>query len=323
MIIAYTRDNGRISEVTLTQSQPLPTNTIWVDLQSPEDAEREFIAKALNVNLPTIADMQAIEASSRLHHENKTLYLTLDVLTGADTPNPILDALLIAATSSCLITVRSCQPKSVSTFATRIKKQPELFTNIEDGLLAILDAITDRIADILEALGKNSDTLSQQIFRRGDPKQQEKRLQEILLGIGRVGDTTHKVRDSISGVSRLVAYLGPILTAHLTAEQLAKFQALDRDVTSLREHTQFINEEATFLLDATLGQINIEQNNIIKILSIVMVAFTPPTFFASMWGMNFHDMPEYAWTFGYPMAWCVMIVSAAFPILYFKKRGWL
>jgi magnesium transporter len=323
MIIAYTRTNDKISDQEFKVGQTLPENTIWLDLQTPSDDERNHIAKALGIELPTILEMQEIEASNRLYTDKKSIFLTIDILAGADTPNPTLDALLIAATPSCLVTMRNCQPKSVNTFATRIKQQPELFATIEDGLLAILDAITDRIADILEVLGKGADTLSQQIFRRGQTQPEEKRLQEILLGIGRVGDTTHKVRDSISGISRLVAYLGPVLTPRLTTEQAAKFTALDRDVSSLREHTQFINEETTFLLDATLGQINIEQNNIIKILSIVMVAFTPPTFFASMWGMNFHNMPEYNWEYGYPMAWCVMIVSAIFPILYFKKRNWL
>ncbi len=323
MIVVYTRQGDVISDAPMLKGQALPANAIWFDLQSPDEGELNFVSQALNIHLPTIADMQAIEASSRLYTRNGTTYLTVDVLAGSDSPNPVLDALLIAVTSSCIVTVRSCEPKSVSTFANRIKEYPDLFVTVEDGLLAILDAITDRIADILEVLGKTADTLSVSIFRSGRAMPEEKRLQEILQGIGRVGDTAHKIRDSISGITRLMAYLGPLLTPHLNAGQMAKYQALDRDVISLADHAQFVMQETSFLLDATLGQINIEQNNIIKILSVVMVAFTPPTFFASMWGMNFHNMPEYAFEWGYPMAWGVMIISALIPIFYFKKRGWL
>lgn len=122
---------------------------------------------------------------------------------------------------------------------------------------------------------------------------------------------------------RLVTFLGPQLTQRLNQEQLATFKAVETDARSLAEHAQVLAQETQFLLDATLGQINVEQNNIIKIFSVVMVAFTPPTFFASMWGMNFHNMPEYGWNWGYAAALGVMVVSAIIPLVYFRRRGWM
>ena len=104
---------------------------------------------------------------------------------------------------------------------------------------------------------------------------------------------------------------------------MTKFRALQRDVRSLAEASQYMANEASFLLDATLGQINIEQNNIIKIFSVVAVVFLPPTLFASIWGMNFHNMPELNSPFGYYMAICVMVISAILPLFYFRHRGWL
>ncbi|MFY9288903.1 MAG: magnesium transporter CorA family protein [Alphaproteobacteria bacterium] len=324
MITAYAKENGRFTPINLSKGEMPPEGTAWIDLLNPENNERIFISTALGIDLPTVLEMQEIEASSRLYTEGKATYLTIDVLVGSDTPDPVLDVLLVAMTPNCLVTMRYCEPHAITTFANRIKNQPDLFASVDDGLLAFLDAITDRVADILEVLGRGVDNLSRQIFHRAHTAgQKEKQLQDILQGIGRAGDTTHKIRDSINGMARLITFLGPRVTPRLNTEQLIKFQALDRDVNSLGEHAQFVAQETSFLLDATLGQINIEQNNILKIMSVVMVAFTPPTFFASMWGMNFHNIPEYSWSKGYLLAWAVMLMSCVLPLMYFRRRGWL
>jgi len=320
MITAYENTGGKIAAINAEKT--VPKNAAWVDLLNPTDEERAFISKALGIHLPTAADIRSIEASSRLYSEGDAVYLTLDVLSASAMPDPVLDALLIVVTPKTMVTMRFCEPRSVENFVARLGQQPALLATPQDGLLGLLDAITDRMADILEIIGKDSDLISTQIFRRGSPGQKEKRLEEILQSLGRLGGSTQKIRDSISGMARLLTFLEPRIMPGLTPEQMAKFQALDRDVNSLTEHAQFAAQETSFLLDAALGQINIEQNNIIKFLSIVMVVFTPPTFFASMWGMNFHDMPEYAWSWGYPMAWLVMVVSAVLPLIYFRRRGW-
>jgi magnesium transporter len=340
MITVFTRDDGRIVSNPLEYGQIPSPYALWIDLQEPDDHERVFISTHLNIDLPNRLEMSEIEASSRLYAEGDAIYMTTDVLIGFDTIDPTVDVLLIAASPNCMVTVHYRTPKSIQIFANRLKIHPELFASVDDGLLAFLDTISDRTADILEALGRQLDTLSRQVFNRPPPpneklavangttkplraKHKEAQLQAILQGIGNCGDLTHKVHSSINGVSRLLAFLGPRLTPRLSTQQVHTFHALELDVRSLDEHAQFITQETAFLLDAALGLINIEQNNIIKIMSVVMVAFTPPTFFASMWGMNFHDMPEYALSWGYPMALTVMIISAIIPVLYVRKRGWL
>ena len=315
-----------------------PEGTVWIDLLHPDDHERQFISTALSIDLPDFYQMQEIEASSRLYTEGGAHYLTTDILVGFDTPDSALDTLLIVVTPRCLVTVRYCEPRSIKIFAARIQIESDLICSTADGLISLLDAITDRTADIIEILGDRTDVLSRQIFRRPvmietnknkaaeaktTPSKREHRLQEILSGIGLAGDSTHKVRDSINSLVRLTTFLGHRLVPGMNGEQTAKFRAVENDLRSLSEHAQFVAHETAFLLDATLGQINIEQNNIIKIFSLVMVAFTPPTFFASMWGMNFHNMPEYALDAGYPIALSIMAVSAIMPLIYFKKRGWM
>lgn len=335
MITAYTREGNHVLPQTLEHGTMPPADTLWVDLLNPDDHERIFISTALGIDLPNVQEMQEIEASSRLYAEGDALYLTTDIMVGFDTPDPELGTLLAVLAGGKLVTVRYCEPRAISIFADRIKNQPALFTTADDGLLALLDAMTDRTADILETLGRQIDDLSRHIFRPTEtqgvkstknnqqPARREKRLQEILMGIGRAGDTTHKIRDSINDMMRLVTFLGYRLCPRLNTEQLAKHRALEIDLRSLSEHAQFMAHETTFLLDATLGQINIEQNAIIKIFSIVSVVFLPPTLFASIWGMNFQHMPELSSPHGYAIAIGVILVSALMPLAFFKHKGWL
>lgn len=323
MITCYYKKGAQIHDVVVAAQEALPPKSLWIDLQQPTTEERNWIAQSLSITLPSPEDMQAIEASNRMHTAGHVTYLTIDLLVGAETMQPSLDVMMMIALPQSMVTLRFCTPKSINTFAMRVKQQPDLLVTAEDGVLAMLDAITDRIADFLESLGRDADKLSMQIFRRGKSGVKEKQLQDILENIGMVGDTTHKIRESISGLARLMTFLGHRKSLPLTKDQIIKFDALKEDIASLAEHAQFILQETAFLLDATLGQINIEQNNIIKFMSFIMVAFTPPTFFASMWGMNFHNMPEYAFTWGYPMAWGVMILSALIPVIYFVKKKWL
>src|SRR5262249_8885884 len=156
--------------------------------------------------------------------------------------------------------------------------------SVEDGLLTLLDCITDRIADILETMGRQVDDLSRQIFHVQEAKTEQRKehhLQDILHGIGRTGDNTHKIRASINSRTLLSTFVGARLVPRLNVEQTSKYRAVENDLRSLGEHAQFLAHETTFLLDATLGQINIEQNNIIKIFSVVAVIFLPPTLCAS------------------------------------------
>ncbi|WP_281262049.1 CorA family divalent cation transporter [Azospirillum thermophilum] len=188
----------------------------------------------------------------------------------------------------------------------------------------------DRVADVLELVGGRIDGLSARVFDDsldskgfGSAAKKPDELQDVLRGIGRAGDLTHKVRDCLAGLDRLVAFLTSVSAGRLSKEQKTALKTMTRDLRSLNEHAGFLAHEANFLLDATLGLINIEQNAIIKIFSVVAVALMPPTLIASAYGMNFKHMPELDWEFGYPMALMLMVLSAVVPLWYFRRRGWL
>ncbi|MDQ2102699.1 magnesium transporter CorA family protein [Azospirillum isscasi] len=330
MITVHARVGGRVVEQPLALGDPLPPNTVWIDLLRPDEAERAHVGAVTGCDLPTREEMKEIEASSQLYTEGEAVYLTSSVIARADTPNPEQGEITFVLTPRHMITVRFTEPRSVATFAARTGRQPELLASAEDALLGILDAVIDRVADVLELIGARIDGLSSRIFTDsldakgfGRAAKKPDELQDVLRGIGRAGDLTHKVRDSLAGLDRLVAFLSSVAAGRLTKEQKAALKTLTRDLRSLNEHAGFLAHEANFLLDATLGLINIEQNAIIKIFSVVSVALMPPTLIASAYGMNFHNMPELDWDFGYPMAIVLMVLSAVVPLWYFRRRGWL
>ena len=330
MITVHARVGGRVVEQPLALGDPLPPNTVWIDLLRPDEAERAHVGAATGCDLPTREEMKEIEAPSQLYTEGEAVYLTASVIARADSPMPEQGEITFVLTPRHMITVRFTEPRSVATFAARTGRQPELLASAEDALLGILDAVIDRVADVLELIGARIDGLSSRIFTDsldakgfGRAAKKPDELQDVLRGIGRAGDLTHKVRDSLAGLDRLVAFLTSVAAGRLTKEQKAALKTLTRDLRSLNEHAGFLAHEANFLLDATLGLINIEQNAIIKIFSVVSVALMPPTLIASAYGMNFHNMPELNWEFGYPMAIVLMVLSAVVPLWYFRRRGWL
>ncbi|MGQ9368759.1 magnesium transporter CorA family protein [Azospirillum sp. ST 5-10] len=331
MITVHARnEQGRVIEQPLGIGDPLPDGTVWIDLLRPDEAERAHIGRLAGCDLPTREEMREIEASSQLYVEADGIYLTTTVIARADTPHPEQGEVTFVLTPRHMITLRYTEPRSVATFAARTGRQPELLASAEDALLGILDAVIDRVADVLELIGGRIDALSARIFTDsldggigGGRNKKPDELQDVLRGIGRAGDLTHKVRDSLAGLDRLVAFLTSVTTGRLSKEQKTALKTLARDLRSLNEHAGFLAHEANFLLDATLGLINIEQNAIIKIFSVVAVAFLPPTLIASAYGMNFAFMPELQWEWGYPMALVLMVVSAVLPLWYFRRRGWL
>ncbi|EWY42546.1 magnesium transporter [Skermanella stibiiresistens SB22] len=329
MIIAYGRGGTGCFRVPLELGMGLPDEAVWIDLLHPTEEERGEIARFLKIDLPTHEEMREIEVSSRLYFENGSAYMTTPVITKSDTEHPGLGVLTFILTPTHLVTVRYVEPKSVDTFAGRLQRQPELLAGPENALLGLLDAVVGRAADVLELIGSRVDGIGRRVFDDPLPAKSKEAarkpdaLREVMRDIGRIGDVTNKVRESLAGLDRLVAYLATVGVGRLNKEQRALLKSLNRDLRSLGEHAGYLGQQTNFLLDATLGVINIEQNAIIKIFSVVAVVFLPPTLIASVYGMNFESMPELDKPWGYPLALILMVISAILPLLYFRRKGWL
>jgi magnesium transporter len=219
-----------------------------------------------------------------------------------------------------LITIRYAHPRAFTLFeATLAERGGALCAAGEAVFLGLLDAIVDRVADILEAASDQVESLSNHIFER---PRKTARFEIILGKLGRWRGITAKVRNSLISLSRLLVYASVSPFIAEGEDEEVRIKSLQRDVASLTDHAGHLSGDITFLLDATLGMINIEQNGIIKFFSIAAVIFLPPTLVASYFGMNFKHMAEFDLPWGEPLALGLMVVAVVLPMLWFKRRGW-
>ncbi|MGE3934278.1 MAG: magnesium/cobalt transporter CorA [Rhodospirillaceae bacterium] len=309
--------------VPCAEGDRLPARPLWIDLLEPVAHESRTVEKLLGIEIPTREEQQEIEMSSRLYEENGSLFMTAMMVFKADTPHPESTAITFILAGDTLVTLRYADPQPFRVVAGRAERTPALCRGGRAVLFALLDAIIDRTADILERVGADIDGISRAIFDASTDSRPKIDLRATLRRIGRNGDIATQSRESLLTVDRLLLFLAQAPVENEKKELRSRAKNIDRDVRSLSDQAAFLSNKVNFLLDATLGLINIEQNAIIKIFSIAAVVFLPPTLIASVYGMNFELMPELKWAFGYPFALALMVISAIIPLAIFKRRGWL
>ena len=303
----------------------LPDSAVWIDMFKPTAAEDHAVEGLAGIAVPTREDMQEIEISSRLYVENGARYMTASLMCAADTDSPRISPVTFILSDHRLVTVRYDLPKPF-TLVDKLARSAVAGVNGELVLLELLDAVIDRCADILERAGADVDAVSHAIFEpEGTARTgQAKRYSDILIAIGRKGDLTSKVRESLVSIGRLVTFVtAEADNVKWSKEMRAQLKTMQRDVASLTDHASYLSNKITFVLDALLGVVNLEQNNIIKLFSVMAVVLMPPTLIASIYGMNFKIMPELEWSHGYPIALVMMLVAAVLPYLFFKWKRWL
>ncbi len=325
MIRGFRIEDGRLYPVP----EPLaePQSVVWFDLFEPTEAEEKALEAAIGFDVPTRDEMVEIEDSARLYFDGGALYMTATVPTRTDTEHPLPVPVTFILVGGRLVTVRFDEARVFRSFPERAERAERLELGCTDGrsvLVALLEAVVERIADILEASARGLEALSSEIFRRGaGPEDRAQDYRGVLQGVGRQGDVVSHVLASLVTLERLVAFFTAVEPQGSGKEDRARVKSLARDTRFLTGHATFLGQKVNFLLDATLGMISIQQNAIIKIFSVAAVIFLPPTLVASIYGMNFQVMPELDWVFGYPMAILIMVASAAVSYWVFKIRGWL
>jgi magnesium transporter len=327
MLTSYSLAEGRLAVREGLLPTPELAQAVWIDLLNPTAEEEAAVQAALRLEIPTREEMEEIESSSRLYREEDTLFLTANFLYGVEGGEYGSTAITFVLSSQALVTVRHQTPKAFAVFALRCQKSPALLATPDAVMLHLFEQIVDRLADILERIGANMDRASAAAFRSAKAKvKADKRdadLRSALITLGEVGEVTTRASETLLGLSRILTFVGAEKATAVRKENQHLIKTLVRDVRSLVEHAGVLNSKANFLLDAVLGIINVEQTNIIKTFTVASVALMPPTLIASIYGMNFAQMPELNQAWGYPAALLLMILSAAAPILYFKRKGWL
>ena len=322
MLWVYVPRGSSLDRIQVASDADVADNAVWFDLVNPNAQEDKTVERKVGVAVPTREEMQEIEVTSRLYVENGARYMTATLMCQSDTDTPKTTPVTFILSGHRLITVRYDEPRPFMMVGNKLARVCSPTANGESVLMDLLDAVIDRAADILERIGAEVDRVSHDIF---EPETERPGAhQEILKVIGRKGDLTSKVRESLVSIGRLLLYLHHEAdNMRWAKETRSQLRGMQRDVQSLSDHATYLANKITFVLDALLGVVFIEQNNIIKIFSIAAVVLMPPTLVASIYGMNFEFMPELKWEYGYPMALVLMVVVAVAPYFLFRWKNWL
>ncbi len=307
------------------KTKALPKGAIWIDLFGPTGEEEKLAEKLVGTNIPTREELAEIEPSSRLYQKNGAAFMTMSVLYGIDDHHPGSDPIGFILTDKHVVSIRYIDPKPFVIFAEHAYSEPDIGSDPNSVFVSLLDTIVDRLADEFEVAGKDIESISHQIFqhRSHRGRSPELRLEALLMRIGKAQQLLARLRETSVSSARLLIFLQTTDAMESDIVNRRHIKTLVADAHALNDHSNFLGENLTFLLDASLGLINLEQNDVMKIFSVFAVVFMPPTLIAGIYGMNFEHMPELKWLFGYPFALAMILASAVLPYMFARRRGWL
>jgi len=303
-----------------------PADALWVDLYNPEANEVRAVAAALSISVPERAELEEIESSSRLQNENGLIQMSVPVSAHGEEVGPTPIGFILS--KNFLVTVRYTEMRAFEAAAHQCEKQEEPLNNSVQIFATIIEGMVDFGADMLEGIANALNDMSVKIFKRYEHQRQHnnarsnKRMREILISVGQAGEKLSQIRESILGMQRAVPYAIENSKGWMEDGVGGRLKTVGNDLQSLSDFEVHLSNKVQFLLDAVLGFINTEQNDIFKVLTIASVVGIPPTFIASMYGMNFHNMPEYSWSYGYEWGLFLIFLSTIVPVIWFKWRGW-
>ena len=296
---------------------------VWIDCHDPSEEEVKEVARRFHLQVPARQLLEEIESSSRLRAEDHALFLSMP-LPDLTHPNAMVPFGFVL-TPERLLTVRYSEPRALAEFRRRLDKLTGAPTSAEV-FATLVESMIDFAADTLEKLAAELAQVSGQVFVRHRGKRERRmrlnrRLRDTLCGVGETGEQLSRIRESILALQRITVFVGDSAT-WLQAEVRKRLKTARQDLDSLVDFESHLSGKSQFLLDATLGFINTEQNDMFKVLTIASVVGIPPTLIASLYGMNFQHMPELAWRYGYVYGLTLIVVSTVVPIAWFKWRGW-
>ena len=327
MINAFGCNDRRIERLQDTISISTLQNAIWIDLQNATLDEVQLVQQATGLTVPSEAEVSEIETSSRLASRDGVLYLSMPLIRLADDGSRSTSVGFVVAPQR-LISVRFATNRIFGAYADQLTQNmaaPQTGAHI---LVGILEAIVDHQADTLEQVSRDLETVSHEIFatgagQEGGRKAEDRMLRRTLRQLGQTGDLISHVRQTQIGAARIVPYVQSMTTHWLPEDLAPRLTTLRQDITSVSDFDTHLNDKLQFLLDATLGFINIAQNNVMKVMAIASVVGIPPVLIAGVYGMNFKNIPEYDWPYGYAWGWGLIILTTLIPLGVFRWRRWI
>jgi magnesium transporter len=301
--------------------------TLWLDLMTPSDAERASAEAAAGVTLPTREALGSIETSSRIRSQGGALFMSVPSAAPPPPGQRGGQPIGFVLTRERLVTVRYTPSKAFDVAFKMFEGDEPAPTTSLGVFVSLCEAIVDAIADALEHLAEEISPLSTVAFHADDTQgrravRSNQILRVQLRTVGRMGDRLSEIRDALAGLTRVVAFARENTGEWSDAAAETRLASVERDITSLSDYDSQLFNKIQFLLDATVGLIGIAQNDIFKVLTIVSIVGIPPTLIAGVYGMNFKNMPEYDWPWGYQYGLAVIVLSAVIPLIWFKLKRW-
>ncbi len=327
MLHAFACDHGQLRRLTDTSSVEALRLAVWIDLISADPDEIDRVQQATGLAVPTEADVSEIETSSRLGIRDGVLYLSMPLMRMGDLGRRGIAAGYVLSPDR-LLTVRFAPSRIFDSYADHLPRGENRHATAAHIFVGLLEAIVDRQADVLEQVRADMDTISHAIFvmgvnQEGGRKQEDRILRQTLGKLGHIGDLISNVRDTQVGAARIVPYVESMTGDWLPKELAPRLATLRGDIASVSDFNTHLNDKLQFLLDATLGFINIAQNNVMKVMAIASVVGIPPVLIAGIYGMNFKNIPEYNWAWGYVWGWGLIILTTLIPLGVFRWRKWI
>jgi magnesium transporter len=320
MINLFVLQNGRLSQEQVEDRNELlqHVNPIWIDVVDPEEEELIWIKEAFDVLLPELDDLGDLEASARYFEaDDGHMHIRTDFLLDEDETSRNVRVAFVL-TKNVLFSIHDEDLPVFRLVRLRARLRPGSVSNAKDVLLDLYSTDAEYSADALEEVYENLELAGKQVLSDDIT---DADAADVLETIAKEEDTNGRIRRNVMDTRRALSFL--MRSKLLSDEQQEEARQILRDIDSLENHTAFLFDKINFLMDATVGFINLNQSKIIKIFSVVSVALMPPTLLASIWGMNYRFMPELQWELGYPMAIGIMVISAIIPLWYFRRKGWM
>lgn len=327
MITAYYVQDLVVLSKLVTASDSIPEGTIWVDMQAPTEEELQSVQRQLHVEIPSKSEIWKNHILNRLYIEDGIAFMNAVLITKVESPHPGTSPVTFILSPRFLLTVHDIDPTSFRNFARRLQKPGTIVNNPSYVLEGLLEEIIMRVAYNSEVVVDALDELSHNIFAQSKGDEGHKmandarQMTDILKRLGAIEDLNSKINESLHSLTRMLVFFKEAVSESPVLDK--NLDILLTDTAALTTQASFLSNKITFQLDATLGMINLEQNTIIKIFSVVAVFFMPPTLVTSMYGMNFQHIPELKWVWGYPIALGIMAMCAFIPYIYFRRKGWL
>jgi magnesium transporter len=298
----------------------------WIDLLDPTEADRKTFEQAFGLRVPLKEQIAEIEATSRQRTEHDALYLTAPLIFAADNEPWIAVPTAFVLSKDVLLTIRFSKSSAFDAVIAELAPL-EQFEPIQ-AFLRLLETLVDRMADLLENSAHELDDASHLIFRPDTPKRsrlshEATKLRKLMIRTGRTSERMARIQYTLVCLDRMAKFVGERGREWCSRDVTTRLQTVSSDIASLEQFADGLVNRVQLLQDAASGLININQNDVMKVLTIASVVGIPPVLVAGIYGMNFKGMPEYDWTYGYPYALALIVITGLLPLIWFKWRDWI